>query len=102
MSESASRRPLPWIALDKLVAAITDDNLHLATDWGHPVGEEVWWEAERTSSPQHRKVSPDRGDDVPGDGSRWAPAERTTEHPNADQQAGEADLLGDVSGEHHD
>ena len=30
------------VSLDKLVAAITPDNLHEEVDWGHPVGKEIW------------------------------------------------------------
>ena len=28
--------------LEELVARITDENRHPETDWGEPVGEEVW------------------------------------------------------------
>ena len=28
--------------LDELVAAITNENLHQESDWGSPVGKEVW------------------------------------------------------------
>jgi antitoxin MazE len=28
--------------LEQLVAAITAENLHGETDWGEPVGEEIW------------------------------------------------------------
>jgi hypothetical protein len=41
MSEN---EPLPAAkpTLEELVARITDDNRHPETDWGEPVGEEVW------------------------------------------------------------
>jgi antitoxin MazE len=36
-------RPLnPKITLESLVAAITPENRHKETDWGKPVGNEVW------------------------------------------------------------
>jgi antitoxin MazE len=36
-------RPLPnEYTLDELVAGITPENLHEETDWGGPVGREVW------------------------------------------------------------
>jgi len=28
--------------LDELLAAVTEENLHDATDWGPPAGKEVW------------------------------------------------------------
>lgn len=28
--------------LDELLAGITDENLHEETDWGRPMGKEVW------------------------------------------------------------
>ncbi len=30
------------VSLDKLVAAITPDNLHKEVNWGKPVGREIW------------------------------------------------------------
>lgn len=30
------------LTLDELVAGVTDDNRHEETDWGPPVGAEVW------------------------------------------------------------
>lgn len=30
------------VSLDKLVAAITPDNLHEEVNWGRPVGKEIW------------------------------------------------------------
>ena len=36
-------RPMnPRLTLESLVAAITPENLHKETDWGRPVGNEVW------------------------------------------------------------
>jgi antitoxin MazE len=36
-------RPLsPKLTLESLVAAITPENRHKETDWGKPVGNEVW------------------------------------------------------------
>lgn len=32
----------PKYDLDELLAQITDENLHGETDWGPPVGKEVW------------------------------------------------------------
>ena len=32
----------PEYALDDLLAGITEENLHGETDWGQPVGNEVW------------------------------------------------------------
>jgi len=34
--------PSPVPALDELLAQVTDDNLHGETDFGPPVGREVW------------------------------------------------------------
>ena len=28
--------------LDELLAGVTDENLHEETDWGQPMGKEVW------------------------------------------------------------
>jgi hypothetical protein len=37
------RRGSPLLmALDQLVARITDENRHDETDWGPPVGREAW------------------------------------------------------------
>jgi antitoxin MazE len=32
----------PRVTLEELVAGITDENRHEETDWGPPVGNEVW------------------------------------------------------------
>lgn len=32
----------PYITLDELLAGVTDENRHPETDWGPPVGNEVW------------------------------------------------------------
>ena len=29
-------------SLDELLASVTPDNIHQETDWGSPVGKEVW------------------------------------------------------------
>lgn len=30
------------LTLESLLAEVTEENLHKATDWGRPVGKEVW------------------------------------------------------------
>lgn len=35
-------RPVAAPSLEELVALITPENLHRETDWGTPVGKEVW------------------------------------------------------------
>lgn len=32
----------PKYSLDDLLAGVTEENLHSETDWGSPVGREVW------------------------------------------------------------
>lgn len=32
----------PFITLEELLAGVTDENRHEETDWGPPVGNEVW------------------------------------------------------------
>ena len=32
----------PWYTLEELVAQITPENRHSATDWGPPVGTDIW------------------------------------------------------------
>lgn len=34
--------PAPEYDLDTLLAGITEDSLHGETDWGPPVGKEIW------------------------------------------------------------
>ncbi len=34
--------PAPQYRLDQLLDGVTDENLQAETDWGHPVGQEVW------------------------------------------------------------
>jgi antitoxin MazE len=36
------RKCLPQHRLEDLLAGVTDDNLHEETDWGEPIGKEVW------------------------------------------------------------
>jgi antitoxin component of MazEF toxin-antitoxin module len=32
----------PKYSIQKLLAKVTDQNRHAESDWGHPVGNEVW------------------------------------------------------------
>lgn len=33
---------IPQISLDELLSKVTKDNIHSETDWGPPVGREIW------------------------------------------------------------
>jgi antitoxin component of MazEF toxin-antitoxin module len=33
----------PKLSLEELLAVITPENLHEETDFGPPVGKEIWW-----------------------------------------------------------
>ena len=38
-----SNKQRTWkYSLDQLLAGVTEENAHPETDWGEPVGEEVW------------------------------------------------------------
>jgi antitoxin MazE len=32
----------PRVTLDELLAGVTPENVHAETDWGKPVGREIW------------------------------------------------------------
>ncbi len=35
-------REKPKYTLDELLANVSEDNIHSETDWGKPVGKEIW------------------------------------------------------------